>query len=194
MKMLEIHHGSFRTAILIWCLVIKIPNVSKIIDTCRKLRVSREKAFATREQNFKTARDQIVAAIQQNWKTVRDRMLAGIQQNWSEYKCWRVNLSDRLAPVYFSLGLFSIVRRNDGVEPEKEEWAAILKSLPEDAYQYLCEGVDFHSYHQHNVRRTDNGYQFIDYGATSGDDGGHTITEFLTRWKDDIEEKLRLPR
>ncbi|MDO8492951.1 MAG: hypothetical protein Q7S19_00145 [bacterium] len=156
---MEIHYGSFRAAILIGPLVIKIPNMQKILYKCR------------------------------NFKTVRDLVFAAMQQNWSEYKCWLANKAGYLATVYFSLGLFSIVRRNYGVEPDKEEWAATLKSLPEDAYQYLF-GVDFHSYHRHNIRRTSCGYQFIDYGATAGDDGGHIITEFLTRWKPDLERIL----
>ncbi len=159
---MKIRHGSFRTAILIGPLAIKIPNIQKCIYKCR------------------------------GFKAIRNLFFAAVQQNWSEYKCWRANRADYLAPVYFSIGIFSILRRIYGVEPEKEEWPAVLKSLSRDAFEYLFE-VDFHSHHRHNIRRTSLGYQFIDYGATAGDDGGHTITYFLTRWRSDLEVKLRLP-
>lgn len=83
------------------------------------------------------------------------------------------------------------MKRIYGTEPVRKEWFAVRAKLPQEARDYLL-GVDLHALNPDNMLLTEAGYVFIDYGS-SNDGFEHTITDFLTKWKSDLEDKLRIP-
>ncbi len=95
-----------------------------------------------------------------------------------------------LAPTYLSLGILNVGGVRQGEIPATKEWLSVLRTLPGDAQEYLA-WIDPHTIHPENIRKTESGYLWIDYGCT-GDPEAGSITHFLITWQSALEEKLQL--
>ena len=104
---MKILYGSSRIAIVVGSLVFKIPKYGVIMDIPKALLA-------------KSARES-----QSRFKAIILMILRGLISNLTEYAMWSCHRSSALAPVYFSVGFFSI---------QKYKPVNIPKTAPIDKY------------------------------------------------------------
>ncbi|PIR47073.1 MAG: hypothetical protein COV07_00920 [Candidatus Vogelbacteria bacterium CG10_big_fil_rev_8_21_14_0_10_45_14] len=177
---MEIHHGGYRTAIIVGSLVFKFPRVKGWPMVVK--RMFQYARANTAKDTLRFCHEVILLRLEWFW--------SAIVQNWTEHRCWKMTRANYLAPVYFSVGLLNLCVAVRGDVPSLEEWFSVLQKLPEDATRYLsC--TDPHDTFTHNVRRTASEYVFVDYGDKINH-GEAPITEFFIKWKLVLEEILRI--
>lgn len=127
-------------------------------------------------------------------KSQKRAFYQGVMANISEYILYRLLKEHQsfLVPVYFSIGLVSIQKYEQGEQPKPgdDRYESVWNNLPEDAKRHLSM-VDPHALYYNNWRVTPSGIRLIDYGDKVGQPA--SVSGFLTRWRKELDAALKSP-
>lgn len=116
----------------------------------------------------------------------------GIMMNLSEYFLYLLLKEHQsfLAPVYFSIGIISVQRYEEGAipQPGDEHYEGVWNNLSRAAKDHLMT-MDGHALDYHNWRKSSTGLRLIDYGDKLGDVS--PVSGFLTRWHRELDSALK---
>jgi len=169
---MQIAYGQSRTVVMIGGLVFKFPR-NEIFLVLK--RIFKRDGEASRVDGIRRAAEYF-------WYW----FLSGIKENLSEAQCWRKVRASFLAPTYFTVGFMNIQRRVDGEKTSWEEMLPLWEQLLRDARKYSFR-INRHTLRPENIRRTYQGYIFVDYGDRHGYGKEVGLTLFFTRWKPELE-------
>jgi len=168
---LKVYRGSSRTVFCLGGLAIKVVQLSRLWKIFKNLlwMLIKGKSLQRREEN--------------SHETVC--ILCGLVANLTEYFTYVYTEAPFLAPVYFTLGIFSVQKYVEGDKPKNSELRQRFGRLTEKA-RFHMDQVTLHSWQPSSFRVTEKGLVMIDYGD-SLISGFSTLSTFLHRWGSELE-------
>lgn len=172
-NLMKIYKGSSRTVLQVGSIVIKFPKYFYALSSLFNIEV----LFLSRkiyynELNF-----------------VNKKLMDGIISNASEYGSYLLNPSSFKVPVFFSIGIFSIQKYQNGVIPS-DIWK-LLNKLPQEAQEQL-KNMDMHAFEESNFILTKYGIKMVDYGDKFA--SGWGLSNFLRQWDKELDELFKTQR
>lgn len=174
---MKVCRGNSRTVVCLGGLAFKFPRYSNL---------------------WKIIKYAVILGCKWQWKSLRNNtaqgmiyVLNGLMANLSEFAIYLYSESPVLAPVYFSIGFFSVQKYMGGVEPTWKELNEVWSKLPEKARTQM-QWVNLHNWESHSFRKTLQGMVMIDYGDTILS-GNMSLSNYLVRWEHELRKVMQLP-